>query len=134
MVFVISLLEEAYIEATRLKICTCKDLETYSRKIQKIKENLKEETIESFENRFKVLANTTRLKILLFLIKQKNSCICEIASIFELDRGTLSYHLKLLQNVRIIQTEKVGKSKIIRLAENYETILPQDFLEKFKAQ
>ncbi|RMG42474.1 MAG: ArsR family transcriptional regulator [Methanobacteriota archaeon] len=121
--------EEAYREAQKVGVCSCKNLAVYVSKIQSVKEKISEDMTEWYEQLFKVLANETRLKILIFLIKQKKSCICEIATTFEIDRGTLTYHLKLLRQVGLIKLKKVGKSKRVSISENYDQLLPGQFLQ-----
>lgn len=124
-------LHDAFSESRRLGICKCASLQVYAEKIGNLQKKVENDIIDDYEDRFKVLANSSRLKIIGFLIKQQRSCICEIVTVFAMDRGTLSYHLKMLKNIGLIKMKKVGKSKLILLTENYKNILPKDVISHF---
>lgn len=57
---------------------------------------------------FKTLSDPTRLKIVAHLIDGE-MCACELLENFHISQPTLSYHIKLLENAKLIKTRKEGK-------------------------
>ncbi len=70
--------------------------------------NIKPEQTAEF---LKVIAEPNRLKILCLLQKQK-MCVCEIWQYLDLPQNLTSYHLKVLEGLGLISSERKG-SKII---------------------
>ncbi|UJG43913.1 MAG: metalloregulator ArsR/SmtB family transcription factor [Candidatus Heimdallarchaeum endolithica] len=67
-----------------------------------------ERIVLEYEKVFKALGSKTRLAILQ-LILSGIRCSCEIEYILELSQSTVSHHLKILSESRIIRLEKSGK-------------------------
>ena len=59
--------------------------------------------------RLKALADPTRLRLLDLLAQQPEPlCVCDITPQFEQNQPTISHHLKLLREARLIDCEKRG--------------------------
>ncbi len=56
----------------------------------------------------KALADETRLRILALLFDGE-LCVCQILEIFELAPSTVSKHLYILKQARLVETRKSGK-------------------------
>lgn len=56
---------------------------------------------------FKALSDSTRLEIL-EMIKDKELCACNILKKFNITQPTLSYHMKILKDVGLINCTKNG--------------------------
>ena len=56
---------------------------------------------------FKALSDSTRLEIL-EMIKDKELCACHILKKFNITQPTLSYHMKILKDVGLINCKKNG--------------------------
>jgi DNA-binding transcriptional ArsR family regulator len=63
---------------------------------------------------FGSLADPTRRDILKRLAKKKMS-VSEIAQSYELTFAAISKHLKILENARLVQKERVGKLQVVQL-------------------
>ena len=63
---------------------------------------------------FGSLADPTRRDILKRLAKKKMS-VSEIAQSYELTYAAISKHLKILENARLVQKERVGKQQVVQL-------------------
>lgn len=90
---------------------------------------LNQEDIEAFEveidlmsNFFKMLADPTRLKILLFL-GDEEICVNDIASGINMTKSAVSHQLALLRTARLIKNRKVGKEVYYSLADDHVKIL-----------
>lgn len=57
---------------------------------------------------FKALADDTRQKII-FMLKEGTLCGCTILEQLEITQPTLSHHMKLLCELKIVTSEKKGK-------------------------
>lgn len=57
---------------------------------------------------FKVLSDPNRVKILSIIYENKDVCVCKIQEQFDITQPTLSYHMKLLQDVKLVECWKEG--------------------------
>lgn len=56
----------------------------------------------------KVLGDPTRLKIIKILSDDKERCACELLETFDITQPTLSHHMKILNNFKLVKTKKAG--------------------------
>jgi ArsR family transcriptional regulator len=80
-------------------------------------------------NIYKALSDQSRVRIL-FMLKEKPLCVCEMVDILKLANSTVSKHLSILRNTNLIIDQKDGRWVNYRLAtstesEHINTILPQ---------
>lgn len=64
----------------------------------------------------KALSDPTRLAIVK-LLKNREICACEFASLTKKAQPTVSQHLRILENAGIIKSRKEGKSVIYSIAD-----------------
>lgn len=64
--------------------------------------------LREFMNIMKALAEENRLRILC-LLKDYNLCVCQIIEVLELAPSTISKHLSILHQARLINSEKKGR-------------------------
>lgn len=67
---------------------------------------------------FKALADETRVKIL-YLLSQRELCVCDLALLMEMSMPAVSHHLRLLKALRLAQSRKDGKNVFYRLEDNH---------------
>lgn len=64
---------------------------------------------DSLADRLKAVADPTRLRILDLLVQQPEPvCVCDLTPRFPQNQPTISHHLKLLRDARLVDTEKRG--------------------------
>jgi len=106
--------------ATKSDTCTipCFD----QSKVNKVKKALskEEKRLPELADFYKLLGNTTRLKILLALA-QGELCVCDIAHVLELSMAATSHQLKLLRGQGWLGMRNDGKMVYYRL--NSEDLL-----------
>lgn len=78
-------------------------------KVNRIKPLIDTEEIQHVTKTLKVLADETRMKIVLALYKGEELCVCDIANIVGATVATSSHHLRLLRNMGIASSRKEGK-------------------------
>lgn len=64
---------------------------------------------------FKSLGDETRLKIVIMLLNSKELCACKILEEFNITQPTLSYHMKMLVDNKIVDAKKDGSWVIYSL-------------------
>jgi DNA-binding transcriptional ArsR family regulator len=91
-------------------------------KVDQVKKALskEEKRLPELANFYKLLGNTTRLKILLALA-QGELCVCDIAHVLELSMAATSHQLKLLRDKGWLGMRNDGKMVYYRL--NSEDLL-----------
>src|SRR5699024_11498092 len=66
-------------------------------------------TLLDYEKKFKALSDHKRLYILRSLATEGKTCVCDLSELLALSQSKLSYHLKILLDVKVISVEKEGK-------------------------
>lgn len=64
---------------------------------------------------FKCLSDTTRLDILLLIVKQGERCVCDLTATLDLSQPKISRHLALLRSTQILQDRRQGQWIYYRL-------------------
>jgi ArsR family transcriptional regulator len=58
---------------------------------------------------FKALADPTRLEILRLLAAQRGpTCVCDVVAHFGLSQPTISHHLRVLREARLLRASRIG--------------------------
>ena len=67
---------------------------------------------------YKALSDSTRIKII-NLLRDNELCVCDISSILNLTKSTVSHQLKNLRDMNLIKNKKRGKEVWYSLADNH---------------
>ncbi|MFL0246833.1 ArsR/SmtB family transcription factor [Candidatus Clostridium stratigraminis] len=88
---------------------SCSSIVIHEEVVNKVKENIpKEETLYDLADLFKVLGDSTRVKILCALF-QAEMCVCDIAALLGMTQSAISHQLRVLKQGRIVKNRKDGK-------------------------
>lgn len=71
-------------------------------------EAISDEEAQLMAETFKLLGDTTRLKILHALSKRE-LCVCDIAAVVQMGQSAVSHQLRLLRSARLVKYRKEGK-------------------------
>ncbi len=95
-------------------------------------EELQEKVLEvvGLSEIFKVLGDETRTKIL-YLLAQKELCVCDIAAVLEMSMPAISHHLRLLKTLRLVKYRREGKMVYYSLDDNHILNLIHEAQEHF---
>jgi ArsR family transcriptional regulator, arsenate/arsenite/antimonite-responsive transcriptional repressor len=74
----------------------------------------------SFMNITKALSDENRIRILMALHAKDELCVCNINELLELAPSTVSKHLFLLKNARLVKARKDGRWMYYRLNRDQE--------------
>ena len=67
---------------------------------------------------FEALSDSTRLKIFQLLTKYQGLCVTDLAKVCKLSVPAISYQLKVMEVVGLIERERMGKMICYKLREN----------------
>jgi ArsR family transcriptional regulator, arsenate/arsenite/antimonite-responsive transcriptional repressor len=65
--------------------------------------------LETYESKFKALADAKRLRIMNLLVQKGKTCVCDLVEMVDMPQSKLSYHLKILLDQDLIKVEQHGK-------------------------
>jgi len=86
-------------------------------------EAMDEEELFDLAELFKVLGDSTRIRILHVLFEE-SVCVCDIAEILGMTQSAISHQLKVLKTNRLIKSRREGKQIFYTLADDHvRTIL-----------
>ena len=82
-----------------------------NKQIEKLKEKVSElpsdEILHRYSEIIKAIADPTRLKIL-YLLNDDELCVCELISALDKPQPTVSHHLNILKNAKLVKWRKEG--------------------------
>lgn len=64
---------------------------------------------EEFLKITKALGDSTRLKILQIISRRNSICACNILEELHITQGTLSHHMKVLADLKLVEVERDGR-------------------------
>lgn len=94
-----------------------------------IKKNMKpEDTLNRLAETFKVLGDTTRLKII-FALSLKESCVCDLVELLGITKSGVSHQLRILRDFRLVKYRRDGKMVYYSLDDEHISGLLEKGLE-----
>jgi DNA-binding transcriptional ArsR family regulator len=67
---------------------------------------------------FQVLQSDTRLKIL-FLLAQKEMCVCELDCALDVTQSAISHSLRTLRQLDLVRVKKEGRFAVYHIADDH---------------
>ena len=67
---------------------------------------------------FKILGDTTRIKIL-YALDQNELCVCDIANVLGMSKSSISHQLATLKKNGIVKCKKIGKEVFYMLDDEH---------------
>ncbi|MDZ7582947.1 MAG: arsenite efflux transporter metallochaperone ArsD [Deltaproteobacteria bacterium] len=77
----------------------------------------------------KALADGNRMRVVAALMRRDELCVCQIVEMLRLATATVSRHMSILQNARLVRNRKDGRWVYYRLAEPFPVLLRKWLLE-----
>lgn len=115
-----------------VEIDTCEELCEHSRLIDLAKADmLADDTAQLIAASFKLLADTTRVKIL-YALAQRELCVCDIAAVVAMGQSAVSHQLRLLRGARMVKYRKEGTMVWYSLDDKLIALLLSQGLEHVK--
>ncbi|CUH95543.1 hypothetical protein P22_1614 [Propionispora sp. 2/2-37] len=92
------------------------------------KEAIPEIDAQQVADTFKLLGDTTRVKILDALAKRE-LCVCDLSAVVEMGQSAVSHQLRLLRNARLVKYRKEGKMAWYSLDDEHIRLLLSQCVE-----
>lgn len=92
---------------------------------------MKEEFLKELSEFYKVFGDITRLKILELLLK-KEKMVNEIAEELKISQSAISHQLRLLRNLNLVKTKKIGQSVLYSISDNHVKVILEYGIEHIK--
>lgn len=93
----------------RIHIDSCNCTIIHEDIVNQVKEHIPEdETLFELADLFKVLGDTTRIKILCALL-ENSMCVCDIAALLGMTQSAISHQLRVLKQARLVKFKREGK-------------------------
>ena len=87
--------------------------------VSKVSECMAEEnTFNKIAEFFKILGDTTRVKIL-YALDKNEMCVCDIANVLNMSKSSISHQLGTLRRCGIVKCRKVGKEVFYTLDDDH---------------
>ncbi len=100
--------------------------------IEKIKNSLEnEKEIELLSNMFKALSDPTRLRII-YILSKSSLCVCDISTILDINQSSISHHLRVLRDTKLVKFKREGKLVIYSLDDEHVLTLFEQGLNHVK--
>lgn len=94
-------------DKAKIESCSCTII--HEDVVNKVREHMpQEETLYDLADIFKVLGDSTRVKILSALF-QAEMCVCDIAALLGMTQSAISHQLRVLKQARLVKYRKDGK-------------------------
>lgn len=88
---------------------------------------LDEKTLNKISTLYKILADSTRLKII-DLLSQNELCVCDIAVLLKMTKSAVSHQLKRLRDLNMVKTRREGKEVFYTLSNMHLAKLVKESL------
>lgn len=97
--------------------CQCEEIHE-KRVVEAISEMPDEDAIIELSELFSMFSDSTRVKILLILLKGE-LCVCDIAVAINASVSAVSHQLRLLKQARLVKKRREGKSIFYSLSDDH---------------
>lgn len=77
-----------------------------------------EDLLNKLTEFFKILGDTTRIKIL-YALDKNEMCVCDIANVLNMSKSSISHQLGTLRRSGIVKCRKVGKEVFYALDDEH---------------
>ena len=78
---------------------------------------------------FKVLGDSTRIKLLSLLVARDELCVCDIAEALGMGQSAISHQLRVLRDARLVKFRKDGKEAFYSIDDDHVVKLMSQGLE-----
>ncbi len=107
-------LSEPVKRLVRQKVCSIEDIREAEEEARNFSKPEMSSRIREVERNLDVLGDSTRLKIVLLLIKRE-MCVCEIEAALKLTQPTASHHLGMMERSGILERNRKARRVFYKL-------------------
>lgn len=97
----------------------CGFIHAHSEIIDKVNKNMPdEEVMYNLADLYKILGDSTRIKIL-YVLFEAEMCVCDIAQLLNMSMSAISHQLRVLKQFQIVKYRREGKTVFYSLIDNH---------------
>lgn len=98
-------------------ICDCDVI--HADVVEKVKKNMpREDELYDLSDFFKVLGDSTRVKIL-WALDESEMCVCDLAVLLNMTKSAISHQLSSLKQANLVKSRKEGKVVFYSLSDDH---------------
>lgn len=98
-------------------ICDCNVI--HQDTVEKMaKEMLVDELFYNVSSFYKIIGDTTRMKIL-YILDKREMCVCDIANVLSMSKSSISHQLGTLRKNKIVKCRRKGKEVYYMLDDDH---------------
>ena len=97
-------------------VCSEKHIHEYTSKINQ--DLIKFKNFNEMSELFKIFGDPTRLRIL-FVLFEKEVCVCDIAKIINMQQSAVSHQLRVLKSSNLVKYRREGKTIYYSLSDDH---------------
>lgn len=98
-------------------VCDCSVIHEDS--VEEVRKKMpQEEQLYELADFFKVLGDSTRVKIM-WALDMKELCVCDLAVLLNMTKSAISHQLRALREARLVKFKKDGKVVYYSLADHH---------------
>ena len=97
----------------------CKEFVVHNEIVDEVSKKLPtEEELFKLVNLLKVFSDSTITRILSALFEHE-LCVCDISEVLDMSHSSISHQLKILRDMKLVKTKKIGKSVFYSLMDDH---------------
>ena len=104
----------------------CEFMHVHQQEVESLRSKMpREETLYDLAELYKVLGDSTRMRIL-YVLFEAELCVCDIAALLSMSVSAISHQLRVLKGARLVRYRREGKAIFYSLADDHvRTMLAQ---------
>ena len=107
----------------------CDSIEVHQELLNIVNEKLPpEEVLYDLAELFKVVGDSTRIRIL-FVLFEAEVCVCDLAAALNMTQSAVSHQLRILKQNKLVRSRREGKSVFYSLADAHVRAIIDQGLE-----
>ena len=108
-------------------MCACE--EVHESLVKHSRETMPDEaTVYELSDFFKVLGDSTRMRLLMAL-ERSPMCVCDLAALLGMTKSAVSHQLKILRQTQLVTYRRAGKNVVYSLADAHVGLIIDTALE-----
>ena len=107
-------------------VLCCEETAVHTDLVESVRNNMPDiDILYDLAELYRIFADSTRIRIL-YVLFEKEVCVCDIATILDMTVSAVSHQLRLLRNAHLVRFRREGKTCFYSLAdEHVKTIIGQ---------
>ncbi|MCD7774104.1 MAG: metalloregulator ArsR/SmtB family transcription factor [Clostridiales bacterium] len=112
------------------EICDCDVI--HKDVVDSVRERMEDtETLYSVSDFFKVMSDSTRMRIL-YALDKAEMCVCDLSVLLNMTKSAISHQLKVLKDAELVKNRREGKNVFYSLKDDHVKAIIETGIEHIK--